>query len=69
VFSVERMGAALEIIGLEHKDATKAAFANISEMVTVTSQQIFDAGLHEYLVRLLERMSSFHAALAEEFFQ
>ncbi len=69
VFSVERMGAALQIIGLEHKDATRAAFSNISEMVAVTSQQIFDAGLHEYLERLLERMSLFHAALAEEFFQ
>jgi hypothetical protein len=38
-------------------------------MVTVTSQHIFDAGLHEYLGSLLERMSLFHAALVEEFFQ
>jgi uncharacterized alpha-E superfamily protein len=69
VFSVERMGAALQIIGLEHKAATRAAFSAISEMVGVTSQQIFDDGLHEYLERLLGRISFFHGALAEEFFQ
>jgi uncharacterized alpha-E superfamily protein len=69
VFSVEHMGAALQIIGLEHKDATRAAFSNLSEMVAVTSQQIFDNGLHEYLESLLERLSLFHGALAEEFFQ
>jgi uncharacterized alpha-E superfamily protein len=35
----------------------------------MTSQQIFDDGLHEFLEKLLERLSQFHAALAEEFFQ
>ncbi|RII30741.1 MAG: alpha-E domain-containing protein [Geobacter sp.] len=69
VFSVERMGAALQIIGLEHKDATRSAFASIQEMVAVTQQQIFDNGLHEYLERLQERLSLFHWSLAEEFFQ
>ena len=69
VFSVDRMGAALQIIGLEHKDATRAAFSVISEMVGVTSQQIFDHGLHEYLNNLLGRLTQFHGALAEEFFQ
>jgi len=63
------MGAALQIIGLEHKDATRAAFLALSEMVAVTSQQIFDAGLHEYLESLLARLALFHGALAEEFFQ
>jgi uncharacterized alpha-E superfamily protein len=38
-------------------------------MVGVTSQQIFDAGLHEYLESLLERLSLLHGALAEDFFQ
>jgi uncharacterized alpha-E superfamily protein len=69
VFSVERMGAALQTIGLEHKDATRTAFAELSEMIEVTSHQIFDAGLHEYLEKLLLRLSLFHGALAEEFFQ
>jgi uncharacterized alpha-E superfamily protein len=69
VFSVEHMGAALQIIGLEHKDATRAAFADISGMVAVTSQRIFDDGLHEFLENLLGRLTSFHTALAEEFFQ
>jgi uncharacterized alpha-E superfamily protein len=69
VFSVERMGAALQTIGLEHKDATRAAFSTISGMVAITSQQIFDNGLHEFLMSLLERLSQFHGALAEEFFQ
>lgn len=69
VFSVEHMGNALAIIGLEHKDATHAAFTELSKMVHVTSPQIFDTGLHEYLERLLMRLAQFHGALAEEFFQ
>jgi uncharacterized alpha-E superfamily protein len=63
------MGAALQAIGLEQKEATAAAFANLSEKVAVTSQQILDAGLHEYLQSLLGRLSQFHGALATEFFQ
>ena len=69
VFSVERMGNALDIIGLEHKEATRAAFSELSGMVAVTAQQIFDDGLHEYLGSLLSRLASFHGALVEEFFQ
>jgi uncharacterized alpha-E superfamily protein len=68
-FSVRRMGGALQAIGLEHKDATRAAFTNLSAMVDETAQQNINDGLHEYLERLLERMTQFHAALAEEFFQ
>jgi uncharacterized alpha-E superfamily protein len=69
VFSVDRMGAALQIIGLEHKDGTRTAFQEIAQMISVTSQQIFDHGLHEYLESLLARLGLFHGALAEEFFQ
>ena len=69
VFSVGRMGGALQTIGLEHKDATRTAFAQLSGMVGVTSQDISDTGLHEYLESLLERLTLFHGALAEEFFQ
>ncbi|MSN25002.1 MAG: alpha-E domain-containing protein [Geobacter sp.] len=69
VFSVGRMGGALHAIGLEQKEATRAAFANLSELVSCTSQEIFDAGLHEYLEQLLEKLTLFHVALAEEFFQ
>jgi uncharacterized alpha-E superfamily protein len=69
VFSVDRMGAALQIIGLEGKDATQAAFDQVSGMVSVTAQEIFAEGLHEYLERLLRQVGSFHSALAEEFFQ
>jgi uncharacterized alpha-E superfamily protein len=69
VFSVERMGAALQIIGLENKEATGAAFSNLSEKVAVTSQKIFDTGLHEFLEVLLERLTLLHGALVEEFFQ
>ena len=68
-FSVKRMGGALQTIGLEQKDATKAAFAALAEIDTMTAQQIFDNGLHEYLESLLGRLSQFHSALAEEFFQ
>ncbi len=69
VFSVERMGAALHIIGLNGKEKTSDAFGKMSEMVSVTSQDIFDEGLHEYLQRLLEHVGHFHSALAEDFFQ
>ena len=69
VFSIRRMGGALQTIGLESKDATRAAFRTLSAMVDVPSQQIFDAGLHEYLQSLLEKLTLFHGALAEEFFQ
>ncbi len=68
-FSVDRMGAALDIIGLEGKDATRSAFEGISSMVETTAEQIFSEGLHEYLERLLGRIAVFHGALAEEFFQ
>jgi uncharacterized alpha-E superfamily protein len=69
VFSVEQMGGALQTIGLERKDATRTAFEHLSGMIALTSEQIFDEGLHEYLERLLGRLSLFHEALAEEFFQ
>ena len=68
-FSVERMGNALETIGLEQKEATRAAFVGLAEMVHVPAQQIFDTGLHEHLESLLLRLATFHGALAEEFFQ
>jgi uncharacterized alpha-E superfamily protein len=69
VFSVDRMGGALQIIGLESKDKARAAFGEISGMVSVTAQEIFAEGLHEYLGRLRTHLGSFHMALAEEFFQ
>jgi uncharacterized alpha-E superfamily protein len=69
VFSVDRMGAALEIIGLDGKDATHAAFEEVSGMVSATAQDIFAEGLHEYLERLLRQLGAFHIALAEDFFQ
>ena len=69
VFSVTHMGGALQTIGLEHKDATRKTFEELAGMVAGTSQQIFDDGLHEYLESLLGRLSRFHGALAEEFFQ
>lgn len=69
VFSVEHIGEALDAIGLERKDATRTTFEELAKMVSVTSQDIFDEGLHEYLANLLGRLSQFHSALAEEFFQ
>lgn len=69
VFSVDRMGAALQSIGLEKKEATRAAFEGISGMVSTTSGKIFEEGLHEYLERLLGCLGQFHMALAEDFFQ
>ena len=68
-FSVDRMGAALVTIGLEGKEATRAAFADVTGMVDTTAADIFKEGLHEYLERLLERLGAFHGALAEDFFQ
>lgn len=69
VFSVERMGAALQIIGVDQKENTSTAFTRLSAMVALTSEQIFAAGLHEYLKNLLERLSELHRALAEDYFQ
>jgi len=69
VFSVEHIGETLDAIGLERKDATRTTFEELAKMVSVTSQDIFDEGLHEYLANLLGRLSLFHSALAEEFFQ
>lgn len=69
VFSIEHIGAALQIIGLESKQATREAFTGLSELVAETSEQIFSDGLHEFLERLLARLTVFHGALAEEFFQ
>ncbi len=69
VFSVKHMGGALQIIGLENKDATRSAFASISAMVDKTSQEISDDGLHEFLESLLAKLAQFHTALAEDFFQ
>jgi uncharacterized alpha-E superfamily protein len=69
VFSVKHMGGALQTIGLDNKEATRNAFADLSQAVEVTSQNIFDEGLHEYLNSLLGRLSSLHGALAQEFFQ
>jgi uncharacterized alpha-E superfamily protein len=69
IFSVERMGSALQAIGMEHKDATRTAFTDLSGMVDETSQHIIDVGLHEFLENLLCRLSLFHGALAEDFFQ
>ncbi len=68
-FSIERMGAALEIIGMEGKQVTSTAFGQLSVMVHASAQDIFTEGLHEYLERLLERIGLFQGALAEEFFQ
>lgn len=69
VFSVEHIGTALQSIGCEGKEKTTAAFADLSALVELTSHQIFADGLHEYLQLLLARLTSFHGALAEEFFQ
>jgi uncharacterized alpha-E superfamily protein len=68
-FSIERMGAALEIIGLTGKDGTRDAFVRLSDMVKNSAQELFAEGLHEYLEQLLATIVLFHAALAEEFFQ
>ena len=68
-FRLIAWGLHLQIIGLDGKEATKAAFGRLAEMVKTTAQEIFAEGLHEYLERLLEGISLFHAALAEEFFQ
>ncbi|MBL0224580.1 MAG: alpha-E domain-containing protein [Geobacteraceae bacterium] len=68
-FSVERMGAALDIIGLEGKEATRDSFTLLSGMVNTTAREIFSKGLHEYLEHLLDGIGRFHTSLAEEFFQ
>jgi uncharacterized alpha-E superfamily protein len=69
VFSVERMGAALEIIELQGKEKTAAAFEQLSAMVKTTAQEISNEGLHEFLERLLASVTVLHNAVAEEFFQ
>ena len=69
VFSVERMGAALQIIGLDDKEATRDEFTRLSEIVETTSGEIFTEGLHEFLQRLLDHIGTFHSAVAEDFFQ
>lgn len=69
VFSVEHMGAALQIIGLEGKEATCKAFEELSGMTSASAREIFAEGLHEYLERLLKQLGCFHGALATDFFQ
>lgn len=69
LFSVQRMGAALEIIGLEGKDGSRTGFEQLFGMVRTTAQEISVRGLHEFLESLLVGIAGFHGALAEEFFQ
>ena len=69
VFLVQRMEAALAIIGMEGKEATRFGLDNLSAMVTTTALGIFNEGLHEYLERLILGIARLHAALAEDFFQ
>lgn len=68
-FSIERMGAALHIIGLENKDATRDRFADLSTIIGTSSEKIFAEGLHEYLERMLAAITMFHSTVAEEFFR
>lgn len=68
-FSLDRMEAALQSIGLSGKDATEAAFAALQEkMITATGSKVFADGLHEFIEQLLELLGAFHCALAEDFF-
>lgn len=69
VFSVRQMGKALQMIGLEGKERARPAFEHLGEMVQSSAREIFDNGLHEFLQRLLQGIGSFHAAVAEDFFQ
>lgn len=69
VFSVERMEAALQTIGLEGKDATRETFGQVAAMVETSAARFFSTGLHEFLEQLLQRIAAFHVALADEFFQ
>lgn len=70
IFSVDRMGAALETIGVEGKETTAVAFSRIHELLDSTSgEEVFTGGLHEFLDKLLERLAGFHGALAADFFQ
>lgn len=68
-FSVKRMAEALEIIGLQGKEATSSAFGQLSAMVDTTAQDLSAQGLHEYLEQFVEKIGQCHAALAGEFFQ
>jgi uncharacterized alpha-E superfamily protein len=69
-FSVDRMGYALDTIGLEGKERTAAAFAAVQDLLASTSgEAVFSNGLHEFLRLLLIKLAELHNALAEEFFQ
>ena len=68
-FSIDRMGAALQIIGTDGKDATRAAFESLSGRVNESPAEIFSEGLHEYLEQLHAGVTTLHGAVAEEFFQ
>lgn len=68
-FSVERAGSALQVIGVEGKDATRVGFERLSGMVQTTAAEISAQGLHEYLEALLESIGTFHSAMAEDYFQ
>jgi uncharacterized alpha-E superfamily protein len=68
-FSLDRMQAALETIGLADKEATAGAFAALQQkMATTTGENVFRDGLHEFLEQLLALLGNFHRALAEDFF-
>jgi len=68
-FSVDRIKAALEIIGTEGKEATRAACDDLCAKVHRSKEEIFAEGLHEYLGDLLLRIGRLHNSLSEEFFQ
>jgi uncharacterized alpha-E superfamily protein len=69
-FSVDWMAAALETIGLDGKERTRAAFSALGDLVRGSSAEgVFNEGLHGYLTELLARLAAFHSAVAEEFFQ
>ena len=69
-FSINRMGVAMDTIGLEGKENTAAAFTELKDTVKVqTGEAVFTSGLHEFLERLLASLASFHTALAEDFFK
>ncbi len=70
-FSTERMGDALESIGLLAADSpTAAAMEKVRRHLrSASAEEVVRGGLHEYLQGFLDKIEELHAELAQDYFE
>ncbi|HVO22822.1 MAG TPA: alpha-E domain-containing protein [Candidatus Margulisiibacteriota bacterium] len=69
-FCVDRMHSALADIGPPAADSPSIAAMNglVDRLGNLTSEQVFQQGLHEFLQDFLDQISDLHGALAADYF-